>query len=229
MNINQFTNDLDISLYVLLKQKEIDGKYLTASDITSILINQYGIKIHPNRIHSLFEKNLTYIDRKKKSKVWNYQILDEGIQKLSSSSKSLLIDPLNSVQATIHLHDILKSLSGDIKICDPYFDYKSLEHLHAISYKNSISILTYNIKDSGTLKRLLQSYQTEKYNITIKVASNPILHDRYIIDDKKLFLLGTSLNGIGKKQSFIIDMSENIRLSTLQYFNNTWNISNAWS
>jgi len=61
-----------------------------------------------------------------------------------------------------------------------------------------------NVRDTGPLRRILAAAKTAGYEIEVRVVGSRTLHDRYIIDDNEMVILGTSLNGFGKKQSFVI-------------------------
>ena len=55
------------------------------------------------------------------------------------------------------------------------------------------------------------------------------LHDRYIIDDAGMWLLGQSLNGIGKKQTFLVLVGADIRQLVSDGFLRRWNSASLWS
>ena len=109
------------------------------------------------------------------------------------------MDPSKAVEAVVTLHDSLSKLSGDIKICDPYIDSTTIEHLDSCPSKSSILLLTKNINDSGKLKRILSAIRADGHRIYIRKSVNGRLHDRYILDSNSMLILGTSLNGFGTK------------------------------
>jgi hypothetical protein len=55
--------------------------------------------------------------------------------------------------------------------------------------------------------------------------SDKVLHDRYAIDDNGMPMFGTSLNGLGLKQSLVVSLGEDVRLATLAAFEATWDKS----
>lgn len=43
------------------------------------------------------------------------------------------------------------------------------------------------------------------------MAAHGVLHDRYAIHDDGMLLFGTSLNGLGLKQTFVVALGQDIR------------------
>ena len=62
----------------------------------------------------------------------------------------------------------------------------------------------------------------------IRVDGSAPLHDRYIIDDSIMTILGTSLNGFGKKQCFIIQTGPDLRAVVLPVFDGLWKSATTW-
>ena len=69
---------------------------------------------------------------------------------------------------------------------------------------------------------------SDTLSIEVRVALKPDLHDRYIIDADSMLILGTSLNGFGKKQSFITKAGQDIRQTVLKEFRAKWNGATPW-
>lgn len=82
-----------------------------------------------------------------------------------------------------------------------------------------------NINKPKPLKRAIEAYNSQYSNLEIRVVQSRVLHDRYIIDDNNMFFIGQSFNGIGKKQTFIVNIGIDIRAQTLKSFNILWNSS----
>ena len=95
-------------------------------------------------------------------------------------------------------------------------------HKHFSDAKLSIRILTSQIANEERFKRDLEKMRVEGINIEVRKIDKGILHDRYFIDDEHFWLSGNSLNNLGKKESFIVMLSDGIRQSMLQTFNSRW-------
>jgi len=115
-----------------------------------------------------------------------------------------------------------------VKLCDPYVDGRTIDLLAECTNAQSIELLTMNIKNPTTLKRDVRAF-VQQYGVPleIRVASGRTLHDRYAIDRGGMLLFGTSLNGIGFKQSFVVAVGEDVRASVLSTFDAYWNAATS--
>ncbi len=124
--------------------------------------------------------------------------------------------------------DCLANLAGGISVCDPYLDDVTIEHLDSCPHSCTVRLLTQTVRDSGKLRRLLAAACISGPDLHVRVVSVSVLHDRYIIDDHSMMILGTSLNGFGKKQSFVIRTGEDVRQVMLDTFSTNWNTATPW-
>lgn len=223
------TDPLERALCVMYNESLNGNKWLTAADVSRELRDKWGISLHWRTIGSLLDRSKILATRKKKNKRWYYSLLDAGLRMIGSSSPTIqLIDPGKAVQNIVTLHGILSELGGAISVCDPYLDASTIEHLDSCDNSSIVRILTHNIRDSGKLRQLLQAFQSGNRQIEIRRTKKAVLHDRYIYDEKRLFILGASLNGFGKKQSFIIAAGPDIRSGMETIFVNMWKHAECW-
>jgi hypothetical protein len=224
-----FSADLDRALAALGLSKEEGAGWLTSAQISAILRDRYGIGVHWRRIESLLQGNRGLAERRKRGRQWQYMLLQAGRDRLSGAAGSILfVDPGKAVQATLTLHGLLESLEGTARICDPYLDPTTLDHLSACPPALTIRLLTKNVKDAGRVRGLHAAAKTEGRTIEIRVTAAAPLHDRYIIDNSKMLILGTSLNGFGKKQGFVVQAGDDVRAVVVQAFDNAWAGGTAW-
>lgn len=123
---------------------------------------------------------------------------------------------------------IFKHLSGIVYICDPYCDIDTLHFLSRISEEAHLLLLTGQIKDlKGKFISYLNAFMKEypHIKIEIKIHKEKKLHDRFIIfkNNKIAYSLGTSLNGIGKRDCLIIKLPEEIYEALVELFERRWN------
>ncbi len=229
VNPISFDEPLLQALAVLLAQRQAT-KWLTAADISSQLRDDYGVGLHWKKIESVFLENSDAVARRKRAKQWQFTILKRGEELLGAAQSSILfIDPTQAFKATLSLHEFFYKLKGMIRVCDAYLDNSTLEHLHALDESVSVRLLTKNVKDpTGTLRRLVAAWKTEGRTLEIRVDASAPLHDRYVIDDAIMVILGTSLNGFGKKQCFIIQTGPDLRVALMTVFDNMWNSATVW-
>ena len=89
--------------------------------------------------------------------------------------------------------------------CRSLRDGRTLDLLAACTNADEIRLLTANIAKPTPFTRDLEGFRREhKVPIMVVQVAPGVLHDRYAIDDYGMVLFGTSLNGIGKKQTFVV-------------------------
>ena len=226
-----FKDNLEQILAVLFNvKKEADGiGWMTAAEISKELRDNCGISLHWKTVDTALRKRKDLVVRRKRLRRWQFSIMSQGEELVKKPSSSIIvIDPSEAIQAVVSLHDFLSSMKGDVRICDPYLDAVTLEHLDSCSSDSPVFILTKNIKDSGKLRRLLSAAATSGQRIEIRRAVSNHLHDRYIIDSTSMLILGASLNGFGKKQCFIIKTGHDVRNTMLRHFSDSWEHSTTW-
>jgi hypothetical protein len=226
-----FENDLHKVLAVLnnggLQQNQ---NWISSLQISHILRESYGISLHWRTIDKLLETNSRQlVDRRKRKKRWEYYLLSDGREEImSQDSQITLIDPANALKATISLHSLLSELNGHVRICDPYLDPSTIEHIEVVPNGVNLKLLTKTIRDSGKLRRLITAARSDFQSFDLREAKSAPLHDRYIIDDSSMMILGTSLNGFAKKQCFIVKAGTDIRNATIKAFDDIWSSSSKW-
>lgn len=178
-----FSKDLDRALAVLANTpRRGEGGWLTAPQISAVLRDDYGVAIHWRRVEALLRANGSLVGRRKRERQWQYMLLSAGREHLSGGGGSVLfVDPATAMHATLTLHGLLGSLNGTARVCDPYLDATTLDHLSACSPALVVRLLTKNVKDGGRVRALLAAAKTEGRNIEVRVAASAPLHDRYII------------------------------------------------
>ena len=135
---------------------------------------------------------------------------------------------MRAVQAVLNLHQFFGDLKGSVRICDPYLDLLTVQHLEVFTAATAIRLLTYNINDTPTLRLALTALGSKRRLVEVRKPVSDILHDRYVIDDASMLILGTSLNSFGKKQCFVIKAGQDIRTILLNNFNQIWNTATVW-
>lgn len=199
--------------------KDTDIHQLDAKRQVLFVLNEFGDGLSVEQIkESLSSHGISPEERKMKSflnsirdsrrefirdgfvrKVKNsYHIMEKGKKYLKSTV--VVIDPSKGDSSNKQISDVIASLSGDIKICDPYFDTVACELL-----KNNLDIRKVN-----SVRVVLRKNGIKKPckigNLELEFVKNTKIHDRFIIDEKNLYVLGASLNNLGDKLSFIFNL-----------------------
>lgn len=223
IDVRAFDLTGDRILAVLQNAKASGENWTSSVQLSKSLRDEHGIQIHWRTIDTELNPKDGFVARRKRQGRWEYSILAAGTARVEAAPETVaFVEPSKAVQATRKLHDVLSQLSGTVRICDPYLDHTTIEHLEACSKTARLRLLTMNVKDTGPLRRVISAAQTAGYDLEIRVVRSRVLHDRYILDDSDMLILGTSLNGFGKKQSFVISAGTDIRATMVTEFDALW-------
>jgi hypothetical protein len=225
ISIGSLSDDL-----ALLHNSKTGGTdWLTAGEISSSLLKDHGVSLHWKTIETILSGKPKFVARRKKNKKWQFTIASAGQEQVSSGNNPILfVNPVKAVQAVLSLHQFLADLKGSVRICDPYLDLLTVQHLEAFAAATAIRPLTYKISDTPTLRLALTALGSQGKQVEVRKPTSDILHDRYVIDDVSMLILGTSLNSFGKKQCFVIKAGQDIRTALLNNFNHIWNAATVW-
>lgn len=212
-------------LWVLAATKDdSELAYLTPAQISDILCDREGVDVPRQRAAGILQKEIGTVTRKRYQGRNKYKIMKKGIEEITPASlSSIYVNPELALTQIRRMEEILASLKGDLKVCDPYIENKTIDFLSECRSSSSIKLLTSNILKESKLRRDLVAYDKEHASkIEVRIASNGVLHDRYILHYDGMLLLGTSLNGFAKKQSFLVSLGPDIRAATEVAFNRVW-------
>lgn len=115
----------------------------------------------------------------------------------------------------------LEHVGAPANICDPYADTASADRLRAVLRGGRL--LT---RSQGLAARLDRRW-ADSVGLDVRVAGR--LHDRFVMGPRGGFLIGTSLNGLGSKHCFAVELDNVMRLQVSQVFEQLWNTASpAW-
>lgn len=142
----------------------------------------------------------------------------------------ILLPPGSPYTGFRKIEGLLNEASGYIKIIDPYVDEETLDIL--LSTPKSIPILLLAAYTGGKKKgkrfiRLCQRFKAEKPNFEIRKCGPKVIHDRFILTQRKGWNVGTSLKDIGKRLSSITRLSDTLRTKAEKVFDDLWNHSES--
>jgi hypothetical protein len=224
-----FEDDLERILVVLHNAKIGGIQRMSALDISENLKLEHGLHLHWRTIKTALFAMPNLVERRKQKGKWLFGLLRAGRERISAPASAVhFVDPTKAVQAVLTLHDLLGQCSGVVRVCDPYFDNVTLQHLDACAAATEIRVLTKNVKSSASLLALHAAFQTQGKNLQVRIVSANVLHDRYIIDSNRMKILGSSLNGFGKKQCFVIEAGSDMRQAMLHVFDGHWGSATTW-
>jgi hypothetical protein len=110
------------------------------------------------------------------------------------------------------LGEVLGKLKGTVRVCDPYYGVRSLESLELIPKSADVRFLTGKTNESAAkLAGALKDFKRERSKVELRLANRPQdLHDRYVLSEAQLLLVGHGLKDIGNKESFVMALSKSL-------------------
>lgn len=223
--IHQFQREREQVLYTLAAGKnEVGIEFMTPAQLSDVLRDCYHISVPRQRITALLSKEKGSVAKRRIAGKQHYKIMKKGEDEIRSSGiTSVFIEPEAALSQIRRVEETLAGLRGSLKVCDPYVDNHTLDMLAECRAAEHISLLTVNLNKEARFRRDMASFVKEHGNILdVRVLENGKLHDRYIIHADGMLLLGTSLNGLGKKQSFVVSLGEDLRHAVSPAFNRCW-------
>jgi hypothetical protein len=126
------------------------------------------------------------------------------------------------------LGQVFEKLSGEILICDPYYGMGSLLRLDLLTHCAGIKFLT---RQQGggeplTVQRAFEEWKRQYPIVDFRRYAGNDLHDRFVLADDQLILIGHGLKDLGNKDSFIIcvdrDLAADLLTSVRTSFDSKW-------
>lgn len=230
-DVHGLTDELDQLLWVLYVARSTGvAEGLTASQAAESLRDAFGIAITRQRAAALLASADGFVAVRRRTREAEYAIMKKGVDRVSGSGDGVLVvEPSQAFTALQRVESILQSLAGDVLICDPYVDDKTLVHLTSVATTASIKLLTQQVSDPARFRIRMQAYSREFGNLEIRIDAKGDLHDRYVIDQSTMWSFGQSLNGIGKKQTIVVRQGVEIADAMRKAFMARWNVASKWT
>jgi hypothetical protein len=127
--------------------------WLTPSQVSDGLRDVYGVLVPRQRAEALLSRAKAggTVARRVSGGRRYYQVMDAGIAVVRSVKSSVLfITPQQSLTAIRAVEDILGTLKGFVRVCDPYVDGCTLDWLSSCQQATKLDLLTTNIKNRTT-------------------------------------------------------------------------------
>jgi hypothetical protein len=230
-DVHAYEDETDALLWVLKVAGDSGvAATLTAAQAAELLVEVFRRDMTRQRAASLLRGARALVAEKIVGKQTTYMLLKKGADRLLLNGGGVLVvEPSQAFTALQRFDGILASLKGEVLLCDPYVNDKTLTQLATIPVACRIKLLTLNVSDPSQFRGKLQAYVRQYGNLDVRVDGAGTIHDRYLIDDFTLWSLGTSLSGIGKKQSLIVKLGEDLRAVMKPSFMARWNTAKVWA
>ena len=231
-----YKNPLEMGLWVLWAAKDkLQIKKLSAEEIASVIRDVKEISVDAKSINNSFTPAKGKIHIYHENSEIYFEIMKLGKDHLLSlvkqgSTEVFYFEPDQKFSTKRMLsRSILEGLRGKLQIVDPYCGVRTLDILKDIKNK-TIEFLTrvehLKDKERDRFLRELQDFKTEYPTIEFRNCPNADIHDRYVISENSLVILGHSLKDLGSKESFAIvlnaESSKNVVEALTEIFNRRW-------
>jgi len=220
-----------------LAQEQFGIDYLSIDEIVEAL-DRLGVAVNRSNLLRAFARAGDRVRCIAEDKIRLYKAMTLGRQEVMgilSISGPQVVHIQNGQPRTARmiLAEILASLSGVIRICDPYYGLRTLDVLGMIPRACDVRFLTARTSEKVTrLHREISDFKREYPHVEFRLYPRPSeLHDRYLVEQSCAWFLGHGVKDIGNKESFIIRIDKKIGsdlIHTLKTsFDQRWSIANA--
>lgn len=232
---------LDMALWVLWVAKDKVGeKRLTGEEIAFVIIDTQEISINARSVINSLNRASDKVHRHSEKDEVYFEIMKPGREYLSSLRKENLINAFYFEPDTRYTakrllkNQVFSGLTGSLKIVDPYCSERTLDVLANLKDR-PMRVLTRleNLRDRDKTKfvREVADFKTENPNIEFRNYPNADIHDRYIISEDKVTLIGHSIKDLGAKESFAVVLGREYYREIYDALNSNftrrWNISSV--
>lgn len=226
------------SLWALRAAKLSRGypDFITASVMSEILLLA-DVSLSPLRILRAMARAGDSVARRGEGRETEFRIVGRGERALEDGA-GLQVPLAVRISGSAPWSDrrfvvkeAMKKTSGAVRIVDKYFGVESLDFLQGFRNNRRIQFLTsHPSKHLGYLQREVATFKKEFPNSEFKAYQSPHeLHDRYVLFDDEVWLVGHGIKNLGEKESFVVilgaDFGRDIRSTLMKSFDERWAIS----
>lgn len=110
------------------------------------------------------------------------------------------------------LASVLEELRGDVCVVEPYYGPGLLSALQHLKACDTVRCLTRQLPKGGkaVVEHDIKLFKQEYANAEFQISNSGDLHDRYVLTDKRILILGQGLKDFGKDDSFLIGLDDSV-------------------
>src|SRR5271157_719446 len=153
---------------------------LTPAQISTVLRDRYGILLSRQRVEAILAAERGTVACRKRDGRRAYQLMAAGSAEVGSAdSAPIFIDPGSGFSGLRQTHALLGAFRGQLRVCDPYAELRTLDMLAECAHVSRIELLTRNVKNAAGFKQALVAFAREHgIPVEVRVAPAGVLHDR---------------------------------------------------
>lgn len=226
-----------LQVFFALGSLDLEGTGVTATRISDEL-SRAGVHLSPVQVSNILRAAGRRVRAHRAGRPMRYSLMTAGQRELDAA---VTADPLvvtvsegKLFEARLRIEALLGTLAGTVRISDPYFGRRTLDLLAAANATATVRLLT--ARASGEkqerLERLAAELCQERSNVQVRIASQAkISHDRFVVTDKELIIVGHGLKDVGRRDSFIIRLDDSVasdaRAEAISRFDMRWDKATA--
>jgi hypothetical protein len=204
-------------------RKNPDGS-LSSYAIAQRLERDHRVDVPRHRVDAILRKERKTVLRKVRGGTEYWKLMRAGEIELETPSDiATFIDPQKAFTSRRRVYEILSGLSGHLRFCDPYIDSSVLGSLAPCTKATTIKVLTSKIHGLNFVADLVAFNREFQGKIQVRSVSKQKLHDRYILHNSGMILLGASLKDVGKAPSFVVALGPDLTEAVSHHFESAWN------
>jgi len=142
-----------------------------------------------------------------------------------SAPASIIYLPPDGELSLAAAHECLVRVGSPALLCDPYLTAEALDRLPSrLKVGKVLSMRRSRPNQVEETRQLIEACRRLQIQLRFVGTDRQPggVHDRFIIGPESAYLLGTSLNGIGKKHTFLTAADNRIRLVLSRVFEDLW-------
>jgi hypothetical protein len=232
------TTPLTKCFWALKASKESSNSqaFISADDISEILLNS-DVSLTPVRVQTALARAGDAVARRRVNGTPLFRVMGPGEKVLLHQAGGLHAIYISGKEPwsdrRLVVSKAVVSLTGHVRIVDKFFGVESLDFLQAFARTRRISFLTERLNgDVAHLRREVSRFRREFPNSEFRIYPRKHeLHDRYLVSDHEVWLIGHGIKDFGSKESFVVVLKEpfgkDLRSILSDSFDQRWVVSTA--
>ena len=103
---------------------------LAAQDVSVILRDAVGVAVSRQQVSAVLDSATGKVARHQAARRTECQIMKAGVDDVDANEPTVIfVQPEQALSSTRKVEVLLGSLSGKVRLCDPYVDFKTLDLL----------------------------------------------------------------------------------------------------
>lgn len=215
--LDEIDSPMRLGLCALIIAADRCGQAFLSADEIAEVLDAAGIRVERDELVKGFARAGKRLSRKRIDGEKKYKAMMKARRELESYLSEgpiqvMYIEAGTPRTARKQLGGILEGLSGVVRILDPYYGRRTLDVLELIPDSCEVRFLTAKTSENEAgLRRAIADFRQERAATHVRIYPRPRdIHDRYIINDRELLIIGHGLKDIGNRESFIIRIDKAI-------------------